>query len=155
MKITDILQTETIAIDVIANNKTDLLNKLIVLASKSNKITSIEKVCEQVIAREQLMTTGIGNGVALPHAKTNFINGMAISLAILKNPIDFDSIDAKPVSLALLLLGREKGVGSYLRLLSKISKMIMDNESKNKILNCRTEKEVFELFVETWNNMEE
>lgn len=92
MKTNEILPIENIRIGLQANNKKDLLKKMCELAAKSGKIENLEEVKKKVIERENLMTTGIGQGVALPHAKTNAVKGIVGAFAKLKENIDFNSI---------------------------------------------------------------
>ncbi len=148
MDITNFINPQSIAINITSKDKTDLITKLIDLAEKSNKILDKEKVSKAIFDREQLLSTGIGDGIAIPHAKTNFVQDTICSVAILKEPIDFESVDNKPVDIAFLLLGREQNVGSHLRILSKISRFLCD-ENRLKILkNCKTSEEVINLLKE-------
>ncbi len=146
MDITSYINASTIAVNLKVNDKTELIEALIKLAEKSGKITDISQVRNAIFEREKLMSTGIGDGIAIPHAKSNAVSDTICSIAILQNPVDFDSVDNIPVEVAFLLIGREHNVGSHLRLLSKISRFLCD-ESKLKLMKqCKTPEDVVRLF---------
>lgn len=148
MKTNEILPIENIRIGLQANNKRDLLKKMCELASKSGKIENLEEVKKKVIERENLMTTGIGQGVALPHAKTNAVKGIVGAFAKLKENIDFNSIDDKPVKYVYLLIGRENNTGMHLRVLSRASRILHNEKNISELDKCRTEKEILDFFVQ-------
>lgn len=146
MDITSYIKPNTIAVNVSVTDKNDLINKLIDLADKSGNINDINQVREEVFKREQLMSTGIGDGIAIPHAKTDAVKDTVCSIAILKEAVDFESVDKMPVDIAFLLIGREQNVGAHLRLLSKISRFLCDKEKLSQIKKCTTADEVVSLF---------
>ncbi|ROL56690.1 PTS sugar transporter subunit IIA, partial [Bacteroidetes/Chlorobi group bacterium ChocPot_Mid] len=98
MKISDILNIESIKIGLKVESKRELLNQMVSLAEKSKKLLDREEVLAEVIEREKIMSTGVGKGVALPHAKTNAVLENIAALAILAEPIDFNAIDDSPVN---------------------------------------------------------
>ncbi len=148
MSITSILQKDSISIGMDIDDKFDLLKNMVYLASKSGKINDNEIAINKVFEREKIMSTGVGKGIALPHAKTDVVVDSVGALAILRNDIDFDSIDGKPVKLVFLLLGQEQNVGNHLRLLSKISRILNNDSFRNKIINSQNQEEILLLFEE-------
>ena len=146
MKISEILNVESIKIDLRADSKKELLEEMIKLAEKSNNIVNREAVRDEVFEREKIMSTGVGKGFALPHAKTNAITNTIGALALLSEPVEFNSIDDKPVSIVFLLLGMEKNIGNHLRLLSKISRLMNNESFKGNLIKCKTSLEIKELF---------
>lgn len=151
MKITDILSVESIETGVQAENKEELLNRIMDLAVKSGKILNREIAMKEVLERERIMSTGVGKGIALPHAKTNSVSDSVGALTILSNPIDFQSLDGEAVSIVFLLLGKENNVGNHLRLLSKISRLMNNDFFRKQLLESSTPEEALEIF----NKMEE
>ncbi len=146
MKISEIINIESIKTNLKVENKEELLDILISLADKSGKIKDKAEARREVFERENIMSTGVGKGIALPHAKTNSVSDSVGGLVTLKKPIDFDSLDGKPVKIAFLLLGMESNVGTHLRLLSKISRMMNDEDFKSELLKRENAKEVIDLF---------
>ncbi len=138
MKILDILTKESLAVRVKANNKKECLEFLVDIATKSGKITDKSKALEEVFAREEVMSTGVGKGIALPHAKTNAVESQIAACVTLEEPIEFDSLDGEPVSILFLLLGREDNVASHLRMLSKISRFMNNDSFKAQLLSANS-----------------
>lgn len=146
MKIIEVLTKDTIQIGLEARDKQDLLEKITDLAMKSGKISNRAAVLKSIIEREKIMSTGIGKNICLPHAKTEHIEGPVAALATLSKPVDFQSLDGEPVNICFLLLGKENNVGMHLRLLSKISRFLNNDEFREKILNSKTPDEIINHF---------
>jgi fructose-specific phosphotransferase system IIA component len=146
MKIQDFLNKLSISINLHCENKTEILNKMIDLAYRSGKITNIATATQDVFKREQIMSTGVGKGIALPHAKTHAVSDIIGALAILDSPVDFDSLDSEPVEIVFLLLGRETNVGIHLRILSKISRLMNSDAFRSELKECKSSDEVLVLF---------
>lgn len=151
MKITEILNSESIKIGLKVESKRELLNQMVFLAERSKKILDREEVLAEVIEREKIMSTGVGKGIALPHAKTNAVLENIAALAILDEPIDFNSIDDTPVHIVFLLLGTENNVGNHLRLLSRASRLMNNDDFRENLLKCKTPYEIKTLFEEQEN----
>jgi len=148
MKIIDVLQKESIELNLSFQNKDELLSYIIQLAERSGKIADIESASKAVFDRERIMSTGVGKGIALPHAKTNSVADSVGALIILNSPIDFEALDGKPVNIIFLLLGRESNVGNHLRLLSKVSRLLNNDAFRSKLLKSETSDEVINIFSE-------
>jgi len=146
MKISDILDINSIKIGLTVESKKDLLEQMIFLAEKSKKIIDRDDVQHEILEREKIMSTGVGKGIALPHAKTNAITGSIGALALLSEPVDFNSLDEKPVNIVFLLVGLENNVGLHLRLLSNISRLMNNDAFRGNLLQCKTAMEVKKLF---------
>lgn len=146
MKISDILTEDFVVVGLDVSSKEDAINALVDLLAKSDKVKNINKVREAVFEREKIMTTGVGKGFAVPHGKTDAVTGIVGAFAITKKPIDYDSLDGEPVRLIFLLVGRDNMVGPHIKLLSRISKLMNDNNFREKLLNAKEPKEVIDLF---------
>ncbi len=136
MKISDILSTDVIAVNLEAADKEDSIKKVIDLGAKSNKILDIEKVSGTIFEREKLVSTGVGKGFAIPHGKTDSIVDVVAAFAITKDPIDFDSIDGEPVRFIFLLIGKENLLNTHIKLLSRISRLMNKDEFREKLLEA-------------------
>lgn len=146
MKINEVLSKGCIQVGLDAKDKQDLLEKISDLAMNSGKITNRAAVLKSIMEREKIMSTGIGKNICLPHAKTEYIDGPVAAMATLKTPVDFHSLDGEPVNICFLLLGKENNIGMHLRLLSKISRFLNNDEFREKILNSKTPDEIINLF---------
>src|SRR3990172_517574 len=133
MNISEIINVNSININLIAENKKDLVEQMMKLAWKSGKVLDIEEALNEVFERENIMSTGVGKGIALPHAKTKAITDAVGALAILSVPIEYESLDEEPVNIVFLLLGMENNVGNHLRLLSKISRLLNNDSIREQI----------------------
>lgn len=144
----EIININSIKIGLTAKTKDDLLKEMVDLAGNSNKIRDKEKALKEIMHREEIMSTGIGFGVALPHAKTNVVEDTIVAVGVLAEPIDFQSLDNVPVNIVFLLLGRENNVGLHLKLLSRISHLMNDSEFKEKLLAAKDETTAYNLIKE-------
>ena len=152
MKISDILSTDVIAVNLETADKEDAIKKVIDLGAKSNKILDIEKVSGTIFEREKLVSTGVGKGFAIPHGKTDSIKDVVAAFAITKDPIDFDSIDGEPVRFIFLLIGKENLLNTHIKLLSRISRLMNKDEFREKLLEAASPEEVLETFKEEEKN---
>ncbi len=152
MKISDILSTDVIAVNLETTDKEDAIKKVIDLGAKSNKILDKEKVSSTIFEREKLVSTGVGKGFAIPHGKTDSIQDVVAAFAITKEPIDFDSIDGEPVRFIFLLIGKENLLNTHIKLLSRISRLMNKDEFREKLLEAATPEEVLEIFKEEEKN---
>jgi len=147
LKITDILTPACIQLKADIKDKNAALTQLVDLLAATGKVKDRDALLRVIMEREKLMSTGIGNGVALPHGKTNVVDSSIAALATLAAPIDFDALDDKPVSIILLLVGTEGNVGVHLRLLSRISRLVGSEHFRASLINSTTPEEAYELFA--------
>jgi fructose-specific phosphotransferase system IIA component len=148
MKITEVLSINTIAPLIKLNTKEEIIKFMVELAAKSGKILNQEQALNDVLEREKVLSTGIGKGIALPHAKTNSVSDFCISLATLVQPVDYDSLDIEPVNIVILLLGPENQIAKHLKLLSKISKIVNIEENRLKILSFASSEEILNFIAQ-------
>ena len=146
MNIRDIINVNSIALNLEVKDKTELINKMAELAFESGKIIDLNEVKNRLFVREKLMSTGIGNSIALPHAKSNKIKKTIGSFAVLSNPIDYESLDNKPVNIVLMIIGRESNISENLKLLSSISKIINNDSFITVALAARSAEDILEIF---------
>jgi fructose-specific phosphotransferase system IIA component len=152
MKISDILSTDVIAVNLDVADKEDAIRKVIELAAKSNKILDKEKVSNTIFEREKLVSTGVGKGFAIPHGKTDSISDVVAAFAITKEPIDFDSIDGEPVRFIFMLIGKENLLNTHIKLLSRISRLMNKDEFRERLLDAVSSDEVLSIFREEEKN---
>lgn len=146
MRISEILNQQLVLTDLEGDSKEDIINALVDLISSSTKVLDKEKVRQAIFDREKLMSTGVGNGFAIPHGKTDAVSDIVAAFAITREPIDFDAMDGKPVRLVFLLVGKDSMVGPHIKLLSRISRLMTKEQFRNRLLQLKTAKEVLETF---------
>ncbi|MBS1517091.1 MAG: PTS sugar transporter subunit IIA [Bacteroidetes bacterium] len=153
MKISDILTEDVIRVNLECKDKDDALNKMVELASKSGLMRDKEKVRECVFERESLVSTGVGKGFAIPHGKTDEIKSIVAAFAVLKEPIDFDSIDLEPVTFIFLIIGKESLLNAHIKLLSRISRLMNKDDFREKLSEAKSSGEVLRYFREEENSV--
>jgi fructose-specific phosphotransferase system IIA component len=146
MRISDILTEEFVVTGLAGHSKEDIIDALIDLAARSPKVLDKEKVRTAIFEREKIMSTGVGNGFAIPHGKTDAVADIVASFAVTEEEIDYESLDEKPVRLVFLLVGKDSLVGPHIKLLSRISRLMNKEEFRKKLLDCGSPKEVIDLF---------
>lgn len=146
MKICDILKPEHILCPLEGKDKTDIIKNLINILNDDENISDIKQVTEAVLEREKIMSTGVGKGLAIPHAKTKGIQGISAAFGIAKTDIDFEALDGEPVRLVFLLVGEEKNVGAHIKLLSRISRMMNNDSFRENLLNASVCEDIYPLF---------
>ncbi len=148
MRIVDYMRDGLIILDMDAKDKRDAILQTVEKMQESGVINSGDKFFQAVMEREALGSTAIGKGLALPHARTQFIDHIIIALARLKKGVDFDAVDAEPVELIFLLGTPLKAVGEYLTVLAKLSKILKDDNTRKKILKAKSPAEIKNIFIE-------
>ena len=145
MKITDILSPSSVRLKVEGKDKNTILEQLVDVLNDTGKVKDRDGLLKVIMDREKLMSTGIGQGVALPHGKTNIVDESIAALATLTEPIAFDSLDDKPVNIILMLVGTENNVGAHLRLLSRISRMVGSEQFRNSLASAGSVDDVMDM----------
>jgi len=148
MKISDILEEELVTSNLPGSNKEDIINAIVDLVSKSKKVKDKEKVREAIFDREKIMSTGVGKGFAIPHGKTDAVLDIVAAFAVTEEPIDYQSLDAEPVRLVFLLVGRDNLVGPHIKLLSRISRLMNKDEFRKRLLEAKSPQEIVKIFKE-------
>ena len=146
MKISDILTENLVVSGLEGSSKDDIINAMVDLIGISQKVQDREKVRQAIFEREKLMSTGVGNGFAIPHGKTDAVTDIVAAFAVTARPIDYQSLDEKPVRLIFLLVGKDSMVGPHIKLLSRISRLMNKDQFRNQLLNLKTPREIMELF---------
>lgn len=147
MNLHALLNAETVLPNLEAGSKKDLINSLVnTLEGILPSGDELEAVRKAVFEREKIMSTGVGKGLAIPHAKTPVVEENLAAFALLKEGLPFDSIDNEPVRLVFLLVGPESKNSLHIKLLSRISRLMNSASFREKILQCTTSEELLEAF---------
>ncbi|PKL83653.1 MAG: PTS sugar transporter subunit IIA [Ignavibacteriae bacterium HGW-Ignavibacteriae-3] len=148
MRICDILTVEKIIPSMTGITKAEVLDELLDLFKEDERVTDLDDMRNAVLEREKIMSTGVGKGFAIPHAKTNSVNEIVAAFGKLDNPVDFQALDEQPVNIIFMLVGKENLVGPHIKLLSRISRMMNKDEFRENLVNASTSEEIHALFEE-------
>lgn len=146
MKISDILTDDLVVTGLQGKTKDDIIDSMIDLVAVSPKVLDKEKVRKAIFEREKIMSTGVGNGFAIPHGKTDAVTDIVAAFAVTAEPIDYQSLDEKPVRLVFLLVGKDNLVGPHIKLLSRISRLMNKEDFRKRLLTQQTAREIIEMF---------
>jgi len=142
MKLKDILSEQVIRIPLQSTEKGEIITEMVSILAKAGKLKDEKAVLEAVLERERVMSTGMGDGVAIPHAKTDGVDELVAAFGITKKEVDFASIDEKPVRLIFLLVGPTTQTGPHLKALSRISRLMHREEFRDRLAVARSSEEV-------------
>ena len=146
MKIVDLLSEQVVRTNLPGTSKNDIINAIIELAASQDRVLDKEKVREAIFEREKIMSTGVGAGFAIPHAKSDAVSDIVAAFAVTAQPIDYQSLDDQPVRIVFLLVGRENMVGPHIKLLSRISRLMNNEDFRKRLLEAATPADVLEIF---------
>jgi len=146
MNIHSLLEISTILVNREFSGKEELLNQMVDSLKDLVSETQLEEIRTAVFEREKIMSTGVGKNLAIPHGKVSSIDEHLASFALLRDPIDFESIDGNPVNMAFLLIGPEKKNSAHIKLLSRISRLMNNSSFRESLSACKTEKEIYDMF---------
>lgn len=144
MKISEIMAKDSVVVGLKANNKRQLLQELSVKAAEISGINE-RTIFDTLLERENLGSTGFGSGTALPHARIPELEKVYGIFARLSNPIDFESIDGKPVDLIFVLLSPEGSGADHLTALAKVSRILKDEATCKKLRQINSAEEIYAL----------
>ena len=148
MKIADILSGDLIIPELTSKNKKEVLEELVSVIVKQNKLINKEELIEVLLEREQLGSTGIGDGIAIPHGKLKNIGALLASFGKSIDGVDFDSMDGKPTHLFFLLVAPENSAGIHLKALATISRLLKDSSFKQDLMEAKLKDDLFKTIIE-------
>jgi fructose-specific phosphotransferase system IIA component len=145
MILENILSEETIKLELNSKGKREVLEELVDVLEGAGQIHDKAEVLEAILERESLMSTGIGDGVAIPHAKSGQVKGVVAAFGCSREGVDYDALDGKPVHLIFLLIAQEEASTSYLKALAQISRFLKHRHFREKLMRSKDAKEVLNL----------
>lgn len=148
MKINDYIDPSRIRILQGDYDKQDLLKEMISMFDGNEKIHDLNSLSGAIFDREKILSTGIGFGIAIPHAKIDSVDDFVISIGIHKTGINYASLDEKPVHIIVMISGPEGRQKDYLSLLSRVLLVLKNKETRQNILECNTTDEIFGIFTQ-------
>ena len=145
MRITDLLDKRSISLDAAPADKKATLDMAVELMAKSGKLMDVEQYRAQVYAREEESTTGIGEGIAIPHGKCDAVKTPGLAAMVIKNGVDYDFLDGEPVTLLFLIAAPNTKDNVHLDVLSKLSVMLMDENFTTSLRNAKSVEEFLQI----------
>jgi fructose-specific phosphotransferase system IIA component len=144
MKLIELLVKEQIEPNLKGENKFQIIEELIDRLNSNQQVKNRDQALEDVLAREGYLSTGLENGLAIPHAKTDGVDKLVISFGIKRDGVDFESLDGKPASLIFLVLSPRDTSGPHIQALATISRNLKDKTIRDTILKKKTADEILE-----------
>ncbi len=145
MILTQILRPDCVKVPLEGNNRQAVITELVDLLNSKGLLLDRNVALEAVLMREQTRSTGIGSGIALPHGKCKGVKELVMAIGIAGEPIDFASVDGKPVKIVILLVSPADQTGPHIQALARISRLMLDEQFKQQIEKAGSADEVYNL----------
>ncbi len=147
-EIHQLLHTDYVRLSLAGSSKDEVLNGVIDLVQDHPNVNNFEGVRHAIFKRERIMSTGVGKGLALPHAKTSAVDGIVLAFATTAEPIEFGSVDKLPVRLIFLMLSTEHEKTRHIKLLSRVSRCMNEDRFRDRLLDAESASQVVSIFQE-------
>ena len=153
MRLTDILKPQNIQLPLAGKTKNEAIGELVALLATNGEISDAKKVLDAVLEREATRTTGIGNGLAIPHGKCNGVDHLVMAIGRPATPIDFQAIDGRPVNLIWLLASPPDKTGPHIHALARISRLMTIDRFRQALAAAQTSQQLFDAIVQQENSL--
>lgn len=148
MKLVDLLSPDVVSLDLKAHGKRDALEEMCRLLSSGKKLGDADALLKTLVDREALGSTGIGQGVAIPHGKSASVGGQSAALAISKRGVEFEALDGEPVHILFLLVAPPDAAGLHLKALAKVSRLLKDKFFRQALRDAVSVEEILKIIRE-------
>jgi PTS system nitrogen regulatory IIA component len=148
MKITDMLRKEYMIERLLARGKTAVLEEMVAQFQRGPETFSEPEMVRVLLEREKLGSTGIGEGIAIPHGKLEGLEGMIVAFGRSPEGIDFEAMDGKPVHLFFMLMAPENSTGQHLKVLARISRMLKDGDFRQQLLDAGSVDQLYRIIAD-------
>ncbi len=145
MSMLDLITEKIVKVPLVSTNKPDVIRELVQILKDAGEVKDVSEVLSAVQSREMKQSTGLEDGIAVPHGKTPAVSGLKLAIGIAPQGIDFDSLDGKPSKLFFLLLGSPNSAGPHVAALAEIAKLSQSKSFCKALANAENAKEVVEL----------
>ena len=142
MNLLDILSTESTIVDLKGESKEDIIAELVNSLPVGDAITDREQVLQAVLDREKIMSTGIGDGIAIPHGKSAAVTELVAAMGTQRRGVDFDALDGEPAFVFFLLVSPANVSGPHIKALARISRLLKNDEFKKKLIEADSAEEI-------------
>src|SRR5438093_12004610 len=151
MRLIDILKPQNIKVPLLAKQKTDAIAELVNMLAHNGELKDAKKVLDSVLDREATRTTGIGNGLAIPHGKCAGTDHLVMAIGKPATPIDFQAIDGRPVNIIWLLNSPPDKTGPHIHALARISRLMTIDKFRQSLAGAKTPQEVYDIIQQQEN----
>jgi fructose-specific phosphotransferase system IIA component len=148
VQLTELLSPERIKIPLASSTKDEILGELVEVVGRNAAVRDLDEVLRAVREREDVLSTGIGSGVAIPHGKSAGINELTLVAGVRPEGVDFEALDGKPVSLFFLLVGPESAAGQHVKALSRISRLLRRDSFRVRLMQAPTSEAFYSIIAE-------
>jgi PTS system nitrogen regulatory IIA component len=148
MKIMEFLNEKAVTANMKAQDKEGVIRELVDLLYKAGAIKDKEELVNALLAREALGSTGIGQGIGIPHGKSDKVKDLVAAFGLSRKGVKFDSLDGEPVYIFFLLVAPEESAGPHLKALARISRFLKDKYFRDLLKNAKDEKEIIKIIKE-------
>jgi fructose-specific phosphotransferase system IIA component len=153
MRLSELLKPANIKLGLAAKTKTEAIAELVGLLAANHELTDAKKVLDAVLERESTRTTGIGNGLAIPHGKCSGTTQLIMAVGKAANPIDFQAIDGRPVTWIWLLTSPPDKTGPHIHALARISRLMTIDSFRQTLATAKTPQDVFDIIQKQENSL--
>ncbi len=147
MNLKKVLSPDTVWVDLKADTKQGILEEMVDRLFTAGKITDRDAVLQAVLDREKKMSTGMQNGVAIPHGKTDSVKNLTAAIGLQKQGVPFDAMDGLPCTIFILTLSPIKRAGPHMQFLAELSRLISQPAERDRLLACKTHNDAFEMLT--------
>lgn len=148
MKLSEILKPDCVISNLKAHDKKGALEELSQILTQQDSCLNKGSLLQVLLERERLGSTGIGEGIALPHGKIKKLDRLLISFGRSIDGLGFDAVDEKPAYLFFLLVAPENSAGAHLQALAKISRMLKDNNFRQRLMGAKSREEIYKIIID-------
>lgn len=148
MLLSELLPPERIRVPLEGTSKDDLLRELVEILHRTGEVRDASDVLRAVREREAVLSTGIGNGVAIPHGKSGEVPSLMMAAGVTREPVEFDALDGRPVELFFLLVGPESAAGEHVKALSRISRLVRSDTFRGRLVSTSSAEEFHRILAE-------
>lgn len=145
MKIMDFLNPDAVTAGIKATTKKEVVRELVDLLVNTGEIKNKEELVRVLLARETLGSTGIGQGIGIPHGKSAHVKKLIAAFGLSKQGVDFESLDGEPTHIFFLLVAPEESAGPHLKALARISRLLKDKYFRDMLIKAEDEKDIIRI----------
>jgi len=146
MNVIDLIDAKVVISSLKSSAKKQAIEELLQVLQSSGKVQNRELALKDILARESYLSTGMENGLAVPHAKTDAVNELVVAFGLHRSGLDFESLDGKSAHFVFLVLSPRDTSGPHIQALAAISRLLKDEKTRKKLLNAESSEKILEVF---------